>query len=110
MVPVLFHLRTEIDKRQHQERCRIKLRCVLAQKCEHKLQEHVAHVPASRSDNVCVRLSSQSGARIMEENCNERGPSQLADVTNVVLVWSQCTECGELRVVRKWLVIRWSGM
>ena len=73
---------------------------------KHKLQEHVAHVPASRSDHVCVRWSSQSGARTMEENCNERGPSQLADVTNVVLVWSQCSECGELRVVRKWFVIR----
>ena len=46
----------------------------------------------------------------MEENCNERGPCQLADVTNVVLVWSQCSECGELRVVRKWLVIRCRGM
>ena len=46
----------------------------------------------------------------MEENCNERGPSQLADVTNVVLVWSQCSECGELRVARKWLVIRCRGM
>ena len=46
----------------------------------------------------------------MEENCNERGPSQLADVTNVALVWSQCSECGELRVVRKWLVIRCRGM
>ena len=67
-------------------------------------------MPASRSDNVCMRLSSQSGARIMEENCNERGPSQLADVTNVVLVWSQCSECGELRVVRKWLVNRCRGM
>ena len=64
------------------------------------------HVPASRSDNVCVRLSSQSGARIMKENCNERGPSQLAGVINVALVWNQCSECGELRVVRKWLVIR----
>ena len=66
-------------------------------------------MPASRIDNVCVRLSSQSGARIMEENCNECGPSQLADVTNVVLVWSQCSECGELGVVRKWLVIRCRG-
>ena len=46
----------------------------------------------------------------MEENCKERGPSQLADVTNVVLEWSQCSECGELRVVRKWLVIRCRGM
>ena len=42
----------------------------------------------------------------MEENCNERGPSQLADVTNVVLVWSQCSKCGKLRVVMKWLMIR----
>ena len=25
---------------------------------------------------------------------------------NVALVWSQCSECRELRVVRKWLVIR----
>ena len=63
----------------------------------------MAHVPASRSDNVCVRLSSQSGARIVEENCNEHDPSQLAGVKNVALVWSQCSECGELRVVRKWL-------
>ena len=46
----------------------------------------------------------------MDENCNERGPSQLADVTNLVLVWSQCSEGGELRVVRKWLVIRCRGM
>ena len=46
----------------------------------------------------------------MDENCNERSRSQLADVTNVVLVWSQCSECGDLRVVRKWLVIRCRGM
>ena len=32
------------------------------------------------------------------------------DVTNLVLVWSQCSEGGELRVVRKWLVIRCRGM
>ena len=67
-------------------------------------------MPASQSDNVCVRLSSQSGARIMEENCNERGPSQLADVTNVSHVWGQHSECGELMVVRKWLVVRCRGM
>ena len=41
----------------------------------------------------------------MEENCNERSPSQLADVTNIVHEWGQCSECGELRVVRKWHVI-----
>ena len=46
----------------------------------------------------------------MEENFYERGPSQLADMTNVMLVWSQCSECGELRVVRKWLVNRCRGM
>ena len=46
----------------------------------------------------------------MDENSNERGPSQLADVTNIVHVWSQCSECGDLRVVRKWLVIRCRGM
>ena len=57
-----------------------------------------------------MRLSSQSGARIMEENCDERGPSQLADVTNVVLVWGQCSECGEVRVLRKCLVNRCRGM
>ena len=28
----------------------------------------------------------------MEETENERGPSQLADVTNVALVWSQCSK------------------
>ena len=61
-------LPSENRGRQTQEKCRSKRRCVLAQRCEHKLQERVAHVPASRSDNVCVRLSSQSGARIMEEN------------------------------------------
>ena len=42
----------------------------------------------------------------MDENCNERSPSQLADVTNIVHVWSQRSECGELRIVRKWLVNR----
>ena len=77
---------------------------------KHKLQERVAHVPASRSDNVCVRLSSQSGARIMEENCNGHGPSQLAGVKNIVHVWGQRSECGELKVVRKWLMIRCRGM
>ena len=46
----------------------------------------------------------------MEENCNERGPSQLADMTNIALVWSQYSECSELRVVRKWLEIRCRGM
>ena len=46
----------------------------------------------------------------MEENCNERGPSQLAGMTHLVHVWRQCSECGELRVVRKWLVIRCRGM
>ena len=33
----------------------------------------------------------------MDENCNERGPSQLADVTHIVHVWGKCSECGELR-------------
>ena len=42
----------------------------------------------------------------MDGNCNERGPSLLADVTHIVHVWRQCSECGELRVARKWLVIR----
>ena len=46
----------------------------------------------------------------MEENRSERGPSQLAGVINVALVWSQCSECRELRVVRKWLVITCRGM
>ena len=55
---------------------------------------------------MCARgcRHSQVHTHIMEENY-EHGPRQLADVTNVVLVWSQCSECGELRVVRKWLVI-----
>ena len=46
----------------------------------------------------------------MEENRKAHGPRQLAGVINVALVWSQCSECGELRVVRKWLVIRCWGM
>ena len=42
----------------------------------------------------------------MEENCNEHGPRQLADKDKRgACVESQCSECGELRVVRKWLVI-----
>ena len=77
---------------------------------KHKLQERVAHVPASRSDKVCVRLSSPSSARIIKENRNEHGPSQLADATNIAQVWNPRSECGELRVVRKWYVIRCRGM
>ena len=33
----------------------------------------------------------------MEESRSERSPSLLADVTNIVHVWGQCSECGELR-------------
>ena len=46
------------------ERSEAKLQSVLAQRCEHKLQERVAHV----RDNVCVRLSTQSNAHNTEEN------------------------------------------
>ena len=77
---------------------------------KHKLQERAAHVLASRNDNVCVRLSSPSSAHIMEENYNEHGPSQLADATNIAQVWNPRSECGKLRVVRKWHVIRCGGM
>ena len=97
---------TQAPKRDAEASCDV----CLTQRCEHKLQERVAHVPASLSDNVCVRLSSQSSAHNTEENCNEHGPSQLAGMINVTLVWSQCSECGELRVVREWLVIRCKGM
>ena len=45
----------------------------------------------------------------MEENCNEHGPSQLADATNIAQVWNQRSNFGELRVVRKWHVIRCRG-
>ena len=48
---------------------------MLADRCEHKLQERVAHVPASRSVNVCVRLPSQSIAHNMGENCKSHNPT-----------------------------------
>ena len=79
---------TQAPKREAEPSCE----SVLALRCEHKLQERVAHVPASRSDNVCVRLSTQSSAHNTEENCNAHGPSQLASKENVAPVWSQSSK------------------
>ena len=61
----------EINART-KERRRTKLRSVLAQ-CEHKLQESVAHVLASRSD--CVRLPSQSNAHNGKKSSTESKPA-----------------------------------
>ena len=64
-----------MDKRKHlREKQNPSCGVCWHDRCEHKLQERVAHVPASRSDNVCVRLSTQSSAHNTEENCNAHGP------------------------------------
>ena len=42
----------------------------------------------------------------MEDNCKAHGPSQLAGKENVSPMWSQSSKQKELRVMRKWLVIR----
>ena len=59
---------TQAPKREAESGCDV----LLSQRCEHKLQERIAHVSASRSDNVCVRLSTQSSTHNMEEDRNDQ--------------------------------------
>ena len=63
-------------------------------------------MPASRSVNVCVRLLSQSNAHSMGGNRNAHSSSQLAGKENVSPMWGQSSFLKELRVMRKWFVIR----
>ena len=49
-----FHQKSEVDKRKHPREMQKQAAMCVGTKCEQKLQERVAHVPASRSDNEKV--------------------------------------------------------
>ena len=66
----------------------------------------MAHVPASRSVNVFARLMSQSKAHTIGNDRLAHKPSQLAGRESVAPMWDQSSVQKELRVIRKWIVVR----